>query len=161
MLSDAVNKSTSDADVLRLLGLNQAGGTHSHLSRTIKAMGLDTSHFLRHQNGSAARRRTASDILVVLPRGSRRMKPPYLRRALKEIGRPYRCEGYGNEGTWQGRTLRLIVDHIDGDFHNNLAHNLRFLCPNCHWQTSNFVGRSRGWYTQIDQAAARTTADAI
>ena len=42
--------------------------------------------------------------------------------------------------------LRLEVDHIDGDYHNNLAENLRFLCPNCHTQTDNFSGRSRGKY---------------
>ncbi|HEX6148728.1 HNH endonuclease signature motif containing protein [Nocardioides sp.] len=155
VLGDAVANSTSVAGVLRYLGLNQAGGTHSHLSRTIKAMELDTSHFVRHRNGSAARRRTARDILVLLPRGSRRMKPPFLRRALEEIGRPHRCEGCGNEGWWQGRPLRLDVDHIDGDYHNNLACNLRFLCPNCHSQTPNFAGRSRGRYTTIDQAMAR------
>jgi hypothetical protein len=43
--------------------------------------------------------------------------------------------------------LTLEVDHIDGDYRNNLISNLRFLCPNCHRQTPNFAGRSRGKFT--------------
>jgi hypothetical protein len=139
------------AGVLRHLGLDQAGGTHAHLSRTIKAMGLDTSHFIRHQNGAGPwSRRLAGDILVVLPRGAPRTNPALLRRALADIGRPYQCEWCANSGTWRGEDLRLAVDHRDGDYDNNLAGNLRYLCPNCHSQTESFAGRSRGKYTQID-----------
>lgn len=46
-----------------------------------------------------------------------------------------------------GLPLTLEVDHIDGDFLNNILTNLRFLCPNCHRQTPNFAGRSRGTFT--------------
>ncbi len=146
ILRDAVAHSTSVAGVLRYLGLNQAGGTHAHISRTIKKFGIDTSHFVRHQNGSAGRRRRAADILVRIPYGSRRTNPPLLRRALGEIGRPYRCALCDNPGQWRDLPLRLEIDHIDGDYHNNLAENLRYLCPNCHTQTDNFSGRSRGKY---------------
>jgi 5-methylcytosine-specific restriction endonuclease McrA len=147
LLRRAVKESTSIAGVLRYLGLNQAGGTHAHISRTIKAFGIDTSHFVRHQNGSDNQRRGPSDILIRLQYGSRRTKPPMLRRALVEIGRPYRCALCANPGEWRGRPLRLEVDHVDGDYHNNSADNLRFLCPNCHTQTDNYSGRSRGKYT--------------
>ena len=117
----------------------------------MRTRGLDTSHFIRHQNGSRhdVRRRTAADILVVLPPGSRRMKPPYLRRALNEIGRSYECELCGNDGSWNDLPLRLDVDHINGDYHDNRAHNLRYLCPNCHAQTPTFAGRSRGKYASV------------
>ena len=144
ILQDAVRRSTSVAGVLRALDLPQAGGTHAHISRTIKAMGLDTSHFVRHQGSGASRRLRPDDILVRLLPGSKRAKPPLLMRALLEIGRPYRCEHCYNEGCWQGVPLRLEIDHIDGDYLNNEVWNLRFLCPNCHTQTDNFSGRSRG-----------------
>ena len=31
---------------MRLLGVVPAGGTHAHLSRTVKEFGIDTSHFM-------------------------------------------------------------------------------------------------------------------
>ncbi len=161
LLADAVAKSTSVAGVLRYLGLIQAGGTHAHISRTIKRMGLDTSHFVRYQNGSAhdPRRLTAAEILLNRPPGSPRTKPPILRRALSEIGRPYSCAICGNTGGWQGAALRLHVDHIDGNFHNNLAQNLRYLCPNCHSQTPTFAGLGKGRLAGIRPLEIGVTAD--
>lgn len=66
-----------------------------------------------------------------------------------EIGRPYRCEGCGQDGTWQDQPLVLHVDHIDGDYCNNASGNLRFLCPNCHSQTADYAGRGRGKYSRL------------
>ena len=130
--------------MLRFLGLRQAGGTHAHISRTIKAFDLDTSHFVRHQGGGQHRRLAPEALLLVLPVGAQRTKPHLLLRALRATGRCYACALCGNTGEWQGRALVLQIDHVDGDFHNNLADNLRLLCPNCHSQTPNFAGRSRG-----------------
>lgn len=158
ILRAAVAESTSVAGVLRHLGLNQAGGTHAHISRTIKKYGINTEHFVRYQGGGQRRRLRADDILVVVPRGSKRTKPPILRRALSEIGRAYQCVGCLNIGRWQGQPLRLEIDHIDGDFHNNVAANLRFLCPNCHSQTDNFSGRSRGKYAHVLPLPTRETS---
>lgn len=149
VLAEAVAASTSVAGVLRFLGLNQAGGTHAHISRRIKHHGLDTSHFVRHRNGADRVRLTPDRLLVRLERGSNRTKPPLLKRALVEIGRPYLCEGCGCDGTWRGEPLGLEIDHVDGDFHNNERENLRFLCPNCHAQTENWCGRSRGKYSRV------------
>lgn len=151
LLSDVVARSNSVAEVLRRLDLAQAGGTHAHISRTIKAFGIDTSHFgsRPHPNGSEKRRHTSEQILVRLTPGSRREKPYMLHRALIEIGRAYTCAECDVGGEWNNRPLRLEIDHIDGDYHNNEAWNLRFLCPNCHTQTDNFSGRDRGKY--IDQ----------
>lgn len=42
---------------------------------------------------------------------------------------------------WQGNSITLQLDHIDGDRHNNQIHNLRLLCPNCHTQTETFSNR--------------------
>ena len=150
LLAQAVASSTSVAGVLRALGLPQAGGTHAHISRRIKHFGIDTGHFVRFQNGAQRTRLTADEVLVRRPVGAPRAKPYLLRRALLEVGRAYRCSGCGNDGTWCGMSLRLEIDHIDGDFHNNEPENLRFLCPNCHALTANWCGRSRGrWASAV------------
>ena len=55
----------------------------------------------------------------------------------------YVCEGCGNGGTYNGKSLTLQVDHIDGNSDNNLPDNIRLLCPNCHSQTETWVGRNK------------------
>jgi hypothetical protein len=65
---------------------------------------------------------------------------PSIRNWIKKgklLGEPkcYEC-GIGEE--WNGKSLILEMDHIDGDKHNNKRDNLRFLCPNCHSQTQTF-----------------------
>jgi hypothetical protein len=45
--------------------------------------------------------------------------------------------------------LTLHVDHVNGDYCDNAEENLRFMCPNCHSQTENFAGRSRGRYAEV------------
>ena len=147
LLEPIVAQSYSVAGVLRLLGLRQDGGAHTHISRTIKRLEIDTSHFRPYSGKRSPARRAPEQILVNRPPGSRRDKPHLLKRALVELGRPYKCAGCGNDGLWQGSPLTLEVDHIDGDFLNNLAENLRFLCPNCHRQTANFAGRGKGRFS--------------
>jgi hypothetical protein len=128
--------------VLRYLGLAQAGGTQAHIARRIRALEIDTSHF-RRSTGGGRNRLTAQDILQRVPYGQMRRKPHHLRWALTSTGRPYQCAQCSNGGRWMGADLRLHVDHIDGDFHNNDPGNLRFLCPNCHSQTATFAGRHK------------------
>ncbi|MGI5283362.1 hypothetical protein ACQEVF_08515 [Nonomuraea polychroma] len=52
-LSAAVGASTSINGVLNYLGIPHGGGAHSHISRRIKALGLDISHFSHVQGASA------------------------------------------------------------------------------------------------------------
>ena len=45
---------------------------------------------------------------------------------------------------WNGKELRLELDHIDGDSTNNTVDNLRLLCPNCHSQTPTYKAKNKG-----------------
>jgi transposase-like protein len=143
-LARAVAQSVSCAEVLRRLGISLAGGSQAYLSRRIKATGLDTSHFLgrAHRRGQPAERRlTPEQVLRVLVPGSYRIKAPQLRRALMAMGVPELCEECAGTPEWCGKTLRLIVDHRNGDWLDNRLENLRFLCPNCHAQTATWCRR--------------------
>lgn len=145
-LAAAVKASRSVAGVMRLLGIRPAGGSHAHISRRIKRLGLETHHFLGQASnrGRPARNRLRPiDILVVHPEGSARVKPHLLRRAMVEAGETFLCAGCGMGREWMGRPIQLHVDHVDGNFLDCRLSNLRFLCPNCHSQTDNFAGRGR------------------
>jgi 5-methylcytosine-specific restriction endonuclease McrA len=48
------------------------------------------------------------------------------------------------EDKWNGVTLALIVDHVNGDPSNNRRENLRLICPNCDSQLPTFKARNRG-----------------
>jgi len=53
----------------------------------------------------------------------------------------YECSCCGIS-EWQGKELRLQIDHIDGNNKNNVIENFRYLCPNCHTQTETWGVKS-------------------
>ena len=60
---------------------------------------------------------------------------------------------------WNGKSMKLHVDHVngfDGDDADRLQ-NLRFLCPNCHSQTSNYCGRDTQKAMNKSNAVATVT----
>ncbi|MFD7918415.1 HNH endonuclease signature motif containing protein [Streptomyces sp. NPDC059740] len=146
VLEPAVAASTSMNGVLRRLGLPVVGGYHTHITRRVRAMGIDTSHFTgraEHVPGVPRRRGPEAVLVAHGPERSRRARPSRLRTALLAHGVPERCADCGIGPAWRERPLPLEVDHIDGDWRNNLPSNLRFLCPNCHSATDTYRGRGK------------------
>ena len=146
VLARAAAVSHSIAGVMRELGIKISGGSHAHISRRLKLFGIDTSHFTGQAHNRGKRdtyRLTPDQVLVRRPAGSRRTPGRRLGRALRQRGVPHTCAACGVGTIWQGRPLNLHVDHIDGDFLNNEAANLRFLCPNCHTQTATYANHKR------------------
>ncbi|MEU5805782.1 HNH endonuclease signature motif containing protein [Streptomyces sp. NPDC047718] len=146
ILAEAVAASTNMCEVLRRLGLDPVGGHHTHISRKVKAFGIDTSHFrLPSPAGRTKGRRTPEELLVVQDGPQpRRVQSEHLKQALRSLGVADRCHACGTEPTWQGYPLPLEVDHVDGDWRNNRPENLRLLCPNCHSTTDTYRGRAKG-----------------
>lgn len=145
-LRDAVAHSESFAGVLRFLGVVNAGGNHTHISRTIKRMGIDTSHFTGQawrKGRPSERRKPAAERLVLGEPGSPRVNGERLRQAMLAAGVPYMCARCGNRGSWLFKPLTLHVDHINGKYWDNRLENLRFLCPNCHAVTPTHSGKNK------------------
>ena len=55
---------------------------------------------------------------------------------------PYKCAICGTT-KWENKTLSLELDHINGCNNDNRIENLRFLCPNCHSQTTTYGARNK------------------
>jgi hypothetical protein len=137
-LAVAIRDSISFREVLRKLGIKQAGGSQSHYTSRARALGLDLSHFLGQaaNRGKVSRLKKTSEHYLVKRESGARQDSKRLTRSLLEIGRKHECEQCGQGPEWRGNPLTLDVDHINEDWLDDRADNLRFLCPNCHSQYS-------------------------
>lgn len=136
-LQDAVQICTSVSDVIRHFGLKVTGSRHRHVKQRIKYFNIDISHF--QLTRKTWTKRTCIEDVLVKNRLRNRESSSTLREALKKIGREENCAECGQGSNWNGKPLRIQIDHIDGDGWNNTPENLRFLCPNCHSQTDTFA----------------------
>lgn len=143
ILEPVVKESISISEVVRKLASVTATSSHKHVSDKIKEFGIDTSHF--NMNGwrigkpsNSTLKKHFNEVLVLDRFNGRKDHGNRIKIALLESGREYKCVDCGNEGIWKDKKLKLEVDHIDGNPLNNVADNLRFMCPNCHSQTETY-----------------------
>ena len=133
-LTRAVANSKTYADVLRAIGLQPKGGNTRSIKIHIKRLGLDTSHF--HGRGYRPGWTKLKDE-EVFKRDSDYNVSHLYSRLLKSGLKENKCEECGVVD-WNGKPLRLHVDHINGDNRDHRVENLRLLCPNCHSQTPTY-----------------------
>lgn len=55
---------------------------------------------------------------------------------------PYECDICHIGPEWQGRSMPLILDHINGINNDNRIENLRFVCSNCDSQLPTYKSRN-------------------
>lgn len=55
----------------------------------------------------------------------------------------YMCAICGILNEWNGKELKFVLDHINGDASNNSENNLRLICPNCDSQLDTYKSKNK------------------
>lgn len=145
-LETLVKGSSSNADVIRKLGLKLTGGNYRHVMSYIQLYGIDTSHFTGGAWNKGERYRPicpAQPLEEILVEKSTYKSSTKLKEKLQAAELLPRFCQICKLSTWQDRPLGLHLDHINGNHIDNRIENLRILCPNCHSQTTTFSNKKR------------------
>lgn len=148
-LIEAVKQSDNYTDVIRKLGLGVAGGNAKTIKKYIVQLALDTSHFDPKAGTrvmASLSKENAYSIDEVFIKNSK-CSPGVIKRWAKKLI-PYECSECDLGNKWNGKQLTLQLDHINGIKSDCRKENLRWVCPNCHTQTSTFAGR-KAWASGI------------
>ena len=138
--TNIIKTSHSYSDCLRKLGLGSRGGSSTDiLKQRIKELNLSTQHFKQCKNESY-RKYSMEEILV--ENSTYTSINCLKRRLINENLLDYKCAICGIS-EWNGKTLSLQLDHINGINTDHRIKNLRFLCPNCHSQTDTYAGKNK------------------
>nr|DAF11146.1 MAG TPA: NinG recombination protein [Caudoviricetes sp.]DAI68494.1 MAG TPA: NinG recombination protein [Caudoviricetes sp.] len=141
---ELLKKSSTISEVLFKLGYTVKGNSwgYSQVKRRMDDLNLDYSIF----KGKSAVIKTGRLNNVrkedILKENCKHQRTVLRRYVIKNNLIPYKCAICGCT-EWQGKTLSLELDHINGINNDNRLENLRFLCPNCHSQTSTYGSRNQ------------------
>ena len=141
---ELLKKSSTISEVLFKLGYTVKGNSwgYSQVKRRMDDLNLDHSIF---KGKSAIIKTTKLNNIKkedILKENCKHKRTVLRRYIIKNNLIPYKCAICGCT-EWQGKTLSLELDHINGINNDNRLENLRFLCPNCHSQTSTYGSRNQ------------------
>lgn len=142
---NAVQQAVTYTDIVRELGWKAGGYAFKYVKKRLSEMNIDVERFEERKwrkglpNGNTSR---LIPLDVVLVKGRYTDSGTLRQRLIKEGILEKKCSRCGLD-EWQGEELPLSLDHIDGDYYNNLLENLRILCPNCHSLTPTWCGRNK------------------
>lgn len=70
-------------------------------------------------------------------------KPPDVIRQYVFDRQNGKCAICGMENNWNGKELKFIFDHIDGNAADSSPSNVRLVCPNCDSQLDTFKSKNK------------------
>src|SRR4051812_32954187 len=119
-----------------MLGLGLASCFWNSLRDRLDREGLELD---AGRNGKVTTRRVSRHLIA----GST-INRTNLKKALLALGLlKNQCYICGLLPEWNGKTLTLILDHINGVYNDNRLENLQIVCPNCSLQLETYGSRNR------------------
>lgn len=140
--SNLVKSSLNISEILFKLGYTTSGNTweYSQVKQRMESLGLSTLDF--KGRSLLKPNQNKIDESKLLCENSKHARTVLRRYLIRNSLIPYKCAICGTL-EWQGKTLSLELDHINGINNDNRLENLRFLCPNCHSQTTTYGARNK------------------
>jgi hypothetical protein len=129
-----IEESKNKTEVLEKLGLKNNGGNFNTLSHFIMANNVNIQHFSEHKSNkkNITNYELYKDINNFLVKDSFYKSTNNLKKKLYKLGlKEKKCEICGQDENWNGKRMSLILDHINGNRHDNRIENLQIVCPNC------------------------------
>ena len=141
---ELLKKSSTISEVLFKLGYTVKGNSwgYSQVKRRMDDLNLDYSIFKGKSAVTKINKLNNVKKEDILKENCKHQRIVLRRYIIKNNLIPYKCAICGCT-EWQGKTLSLELDHINGINNDNRLENLRFLCPNCHSQTSTYGSRNQ------------------
>ena len=104
------------------------------IKKYVALWGIAIDHFdpdaVRNEK-LAANGRRSYDLHEVMVENSTYCRWNLKERLFREGLKQRQCEDCGQDETWRGKRMALILDHINGVPDDHRLENLRVLCPNC------------------------------
>lgn len=155
-LKKHAKESTSIRQVLKKLGLKEAGGNYSQIKKYFGLYKINISHFKGKgwNKGLKGIGKPIISLEKILVKNSTYQSYKLKKRLFSEKIKSPKCEICGWAKISMDGRLPLEIDHINGDSMDNRLENLRILCPNCHSLQLTHRGRNikKGavveWYTR-------------
>lgn len=139
---EVIETSKSVSEAMNRFGLSNKGGNSLTLKKRAQQEGIDIKLLIeRGKVLNKAIPKTKISTNEILSVNSTYNRSQLKLRLVKEKLIMYLCSICGID-SWQNKKLSLQIDHINGVSNDNRLENLRFLCPNCHSQTSTFSGKN-------------------
>ena len=147
LLQQLVKECSSLSAILRKQGKAVSGASMKILKEKLDAYNIPY-HFIHIVEGGKKDKKPIKDLLI---KNSQYKSQDLKKRLIEEGYKKDVCEMCGQLPEWNGKTLVLQLDHINGDHYDNRLENLRIVCPNCHTQTDTFSSRrNKAIYKCID-----------
>lgn len=145
-LQNLLDSSNSYREILEYFNMSVSCGNYKTLNLVISDYKLDTSIIDENRKNKASlnsketnnTRKTNDEIFV---ENSTYTSREEMKKRMISMGKIYKCSECGVGDLYNGKSIVLQLDHINGINNDNRLKNLRFLCPNCHSQTETFAGK--------------------